>query len=267
MSKQRRYPEARVEALPNMVVAARQAGLYRCSGRPDESGHRVGDGKSLSSAGKVLAAELWTYAYPALKVMLRDCLVVPQLRRLGVPTPVLTAEQIEAITQTDGHRHDLAGAMIVRALPRFLERVVVENKWDPVRSALTTHFVNACLLAYPDVVKQWIKERYQLTSGFDELGLVAVRQDTELVIENRELVRAVVLRAPERIRPILTWLWLGYTVTEVAEKLKLNPSTIRSRLFEFRKGTLLPLVRSGQLIPPHGHVLQASRLAVEAGAR
>ncbi|WP_144065228.1 hypothetical protein [Lentzea albidocapillata] len=66
MSKQRRFPEARVEALPDMVVAARRAGLYRCSGRPDESGpdghppmFRVREDELLVGVNRFLAHEVF----------------------------------------------------------------------------------------------------------------------------------------------------------------------------------------------------------------
>jgi hypothetical protein len=255
MRSQRRYSDARVDRLPDLLATAQARGLYRTSRCEVE-------GREMTGPSKMLAGELWAYAFPVLKAVLRDGLVVRELQQLGVPAPALTSEQSEAITATEYHRDDLAGTMIEHALPRFLERVVTKNKWDPTRSALTTHFVNACLLAYPDVLRRWARDRLELTSTIDEAGLKAMRLDTELVIQNREAVRSIVTRAPEGIRPILAWSWLGYSTTEIAEKLELNPSTVRSRLFEFRKKKVLPLIRSGRLIPPVGYALQSPHLSL-----
>lgn len=260
MRSQRRYSDARADRLPDLLATAQASGLYRTS-RYDQRSRWDEEEKELTGPSKMLAGELWTYAFPVLKAMLRDSLVVPRLQQFRVPAPALTSEQSEAITATEYHRDDLAGTMIEHTLPRFLERVVTENKWDPARSALTTHFVNACLLAYPDVLRKWTRDRLELTSTIDETGLKAMRLDTELLIQHREAVRSIVARAPEGIRPILAWSWLGYSTTEIAEKLELNPSTIRSRLFEFRKKKVLPLIRSGRLIPPVGYALQSPHLS------
>ncbi len=256
----RRYSDAQVEHLPVLLANAQAAGLYRVIRHEVPSIHWDDEVKELTGPSRALAAELWTYAFPVLKNLLRDGLAIPRVRQLGVPVPTLTNEQSEAIIATDYHRDDLAGAMVEHVLPRFLERVVTKNSWDPTRSTLTTYFVNACLLTYPDVLRKWIKDRSELTAALDEAGVRVVQFDTELAIQDREMVRSVVLGAPEGVRSILAWLWLGYSIAEIAEKIQLNPSTIRSRLFEFRKKKLLPLIRTGRLLPPAGYALQAPSL-------
>lgn len=244
----RRYTEARAARLPELLAAAQAAGVNRT----------LRDGTTaMTPQCKMLAGELWTYGFPVLKSLLREDTIGARLQRLGARPPRLNADQSEAITKTEYHRDDLAGTMIELALPRFLERVVNAREWDPARSTLTTYFVNACLCAYPDVLRKWIKSRAELTGAVDLDGVRRVQRDTELVVQDRETVRKIVIKAPHKVRPILSLLWLGYNVGEIGEKLKLNPSTIRSRLFEFRSKKLLPMIAHGRLVPPAGHALRS----------
>ncbi|WIV60740.1 sigma factor-like helix-turn-helix DNA-binding protein [Amycolatopsis nalaikhensis] len=246
-----RYTEQRSAGLGDLLEAAQAAGVYSKK-RKTPAGDRM-----YTPQAQRLFEELWTYSYPVLKAQLGVDAGFTAALRVVRGMPYVSDEAREAIMETEYHRDDLAADMILTALPRFFGKVIERREWDSTKSKLTTFFVNACWLAYPEVLKRWLKERTELTGTVDDSSVKTVKA-VDLQVPNQELVRMIVLKADHtRVRPILALLWEGYTIAEAAEKLELNPSTVRSRLFEFRKKKLLPQIAQGNIFPPRGHALQS----------
>ena len=240
------------ERLELLLQHAQSAGIWRTQA------HTAG--RVFTSETAELAGGLWSRAFPALKALLKSNKIALQMHRLGIRVPPLTNDHRDAITGREENRDELAAEMILARLEPFLEHVVADRAWNRWQSALTTHFINGCLLSYPSVYRRWAKQRKTTTGELDLNAITEVRRDVSLDIADREVIRELVKEAPPPVRPILSLLWLGYTQREIAEQLGISAGAVANRLYQFRHRTVIPKVVRRHLEAPEGHLPNTPRL-------
>lgn len=76
--------------------------------------------------------------------------------------PFVDYDEREAIQRTEEHRQELTAEMFHLAVPRFLNHVVENRRFDATKSTVATHFVNGCIWVYPEALRSWVKSRRQL---------------------------------------------------------------------------------------------------------
>lgn len=136
---------------------------------------------------------------------------------------------------------ELAGETNAAALSYFRTDVLIPRVWDPTRGAsITTFFVGACVLHFPNVYRRWLREA----------GVEQVRPDEDLaileVVEDpghyarpdgrAELVSSFEAAARDPVlREILILEAQGFTKQEIAVKLATSLKAVESRLYRFRE--------------------------------
>ncbi|TKG60257.1 MULTISPECIES: hypothetical protein [Pseudonocardiaceae] len=106
----RRFDDERLSGLPRLLEAAQAAGVYSNKRR------HVDGTRAYTPQTELLVSELWMYAYPVLLKALADDAGVSRARQL-VGLPHISDEAREAIMFTAYHRGDLAGDMLLKAIP------------------------------------------------------------------------------------------------------------------------------------------------------
>jgi DNA-directed RNA polymerase specialized sigma24 family protein len=135
---------------------------------------------------------------------------------------------------------ELAGETNASALSYFRAKVLVPRVWNPTRGAsISTFFVGACVLHFPNVYRRWLRE-----AGDEQLH--PTDRDPALVLEDDslyarpdrqvELVNTVdnAVRDP-MLREIFVLEAKGYTKDEIAAKLDTTAKAVESKLYRFRE--------------------------------
>lgn len=212
-----------------------------------------------SVAAGHLIAPLWLHSFAVLQAFLRDGTIGEHLGRLGYPlSSKLTDADHELIRTSTEVREDLAAEMILRALPKFLDNLAA-GVWDlEGTAAVSTAFVNACLLRFNRVAVPWARARRARPAGPDLDPLERMERmahgQPHHVADQLQLGKLIAI-APVLVRPILELYWLGYTREEVAAKLEISREAVSTRLHYWRKEKLIPMVQTRRLIPPAGYKL------------
>ena len=105
---------------------------------------------------RALEEALIRYAVPVLRHLLASGHLVDKATRLGRPP----APQDAWLDFTDDDRQDFTHEMVASALPAFTRAVFEQRHWAPGRGAsLRTYFVNACILQFARLQRQWLYNR------------------------------------------------------------------------------------------------------------
>jgi hypothetical protein len=220
----------------------------------------------LTPAGQDLWAALWAYGFKSVQAILRDGALKSRLMALGVSMRGLDRvgpSEWEAIGQRGDVREQLASEMNLLAWPRFANKVVHENYWQPEQSQLTTLWVNACLLRAVPVVTRWARGQANTRFGTN-LHVKRQMPNAFVRFEDAEQYKDLVRSAPDKVREVLELLLADYDYDEIADALGIRTTTVANRLYRYRKDIVLPKLLRGELHAPRGHVLQeiAERLEI-----
>ncbi|MEV6661547.1 RNA polymerase sigma factor [Nocardia fluminea] len=209
----------------------------------------------LTFAGQKLAAELYDPAVGTLIGWLEGGEIVVKSRYGPLPQRVVDA------AMTNWHlREDIAVDTFVSALPGFL-RNVEAGVYDPNRGTTQlSYFVGACRNRVGDV----IRARQHIFGEVlqDTAVLLRTLQDSRAGFD-RDLeetdglaaARDILLRAPHDLRKVLLLrVYDGVTITQAAKRLGLNPTTVRTHLFRFKR-KLVALHLEGKIVIPEGTAL------------
>lgn len=108
---------------------------------------------------EMFASELCAYGYPVIMAWIRRGLIYKLCTEKGRP---ISASEAERATLNESYedRLELAMDTTARAMTYFRSEVLLKNKWTFHGGAtLTTYFVGACLLAFPNEFRRWQGER------------------------------------------------------------------------------------------------------------
>lgn len=100
-----------------------------------------------------------TYATGTLRRQLLDGSINTKLARLRCPVQLGIVER-EHLRAHPVERDDLVQDAVFAALLRLREHGILGGEWDPAKGAdLMTYFVNGCLLALPNPLRDWRRHR------------------------------------------------------------------------------------------------------------
>ena len=100
-----------------------------------------------------------SYGTGTLRRQLLDGSINTKLARLRCPVQLSTAER-EHLRGHPVECDDLVQDAVFAGLLRLRDRGILGGEWDPAKGAdLMTYFVNGCLLALPNPIRDWRKHR------------------------------------------------------------------------------------------------------------
>jgi DNA-directed RNA polymerase specialized sigma24 family protein len=175
------------------------------------------------------------YAVPVLQHLLADGRIVSKATRLGRPPGGSEAW----LDFTTADREEFARDMVADALPVFTKAVFEEQRWSPGRGAsLKTYFVNACILQFPRLYREWLDQRRTVRPAGLEIDLNGdpARDPAITVALRDEVTRMLGKIADRQIQEVLVLRGAGYTAEDAARQAGLTPKAAESRLARIRKG-------------------------------
>jgi hypothetical protein len=176
------------------------------------------------------------YAVPVLRQLLKDGRIVSKATRLGRP-PGCSETWLDF---TEADREEFARDMVADALPVFTKAVFEERLWTPDRRAsLKTYFVNACILQFPRLFREWLDQRRAVRPSGLELdpGGGDPALDPAITVALRDEVDRMLAKIADRqVREVLILRGAGYTAEDAARQVGLTPKAAEGRLARIRKG-------------------------------
>ncbi|MET8997165.1 hypothetical protein [Amycolatopsis sp. NPDC004169] len=151
-------------------------------------------------------------------------------------------------------RVELALETVAIALKMFRERALLGGQWSPEKgAALGTYFIGACLLAFPNVFRSWVREykrwqpvqryglpdsageqlkdrRQSLDRGFDE-DPADVACGRALVLNHLHLLRE---QPAATVYVVAAVVLQGKSYAEVGSEVGLSAEAVKQRLYRYR---------------------------------
>ena len=174
------------------------------------------------------------YAVPVLRKLLADGRLASRASRLGRPpgSPGTLAELTEA------DREELVRDMVADALPVFTRAVFQDRHWTGARGAsLKTYFVNACILQFAQLYRQWLDQRAVRPAGL-EIDTASTRPvlDPAVTVALRDEVDRLLAGITDpQLREVLVLRGAGYTAGDAARQAGLSPKAAEGRLARLRQ--------------------------------
>jgi hypothetical protein len=205
---------------------------------------------SLSRAGftgpeyEIFAGELAAYAYPIVLSWLRRGLIWGHCADRGRPLNPTDTER-EKIEGTFDERLELALETVAEALRFFTERALRSGRWTSGGgAALTTYFIGACLLAFPNVFRRWRRAEQRWRQGMTAATLDCPEgrtladlpgSDPADVVAARSAALAELSHMPEMTRQAAALVADGMSFSETAAFLGTTSRAVEGRLYRYRQ--------------------------------
>jgi DNA-directed RNA polymerase specialized sigma24 family protein len=226
-----------------------QAGVVFAAGRAggdrDGAARRLADQRVVQAVleeglhgprHQALEDALIRYAVPVLRKLLADGRIVGRAVRLGRPpgAPGTLAE----LTAAD--REELVRDMVADALPVFTRAVFQDRRWAGAgRASLTTYFVNACILQFAALHRQWLDQRRAVQPAglqIEAAGAGPAPDPAVTVALRDEVDRLLAGITDPRLREVLVLRGAGYSAEDAARRAGLTPKAAEGRLARLRQG-------------------------------
>ncbi len=111
--------------------------------------HRLDAGTFAGPGFDQFQDALARYALAALAQMTTTRQIIPRLQRLGRPAP-------SALPTAPEDVGEVVNDAVTDGLRLFRRHAMAGNGWSPeLGASITTYFVNACLLTYPNALRRW----------------------------------------------------------------------------------------------------------------
>lgn len=176
------------------------------------------------------------YAVPVLRKLLADGRIVNRAARLGrgPGSPETLAEL------TDADREELVRDMVADALPVFTRAVFGDRNWTSARQAsLKTYFVNACILQFTSLHRQWLDQRRAVRPAGLEIEAASTRPalDPAVTVALRDEVDRLLAGITDpQLREVLVLRGADYSAEDAAQQAGLTPKAAEGRLARLRQG-------------------------------
>ncbi|MEU3344234.1 sigma factor-like helix-turn-helix DNA-binding protein [Streptomyces sp. NPDC006700] len=136
-------------------------------------------------------------------------------------------------------RYELAADTIIKTVPKFRDRIA-DGRWQASRSRLTTYFIGAAILEFPNVYRRW-ESSLKVSSAEELWGLagdfegVSTERGPAATAADRDEVRRIVGTLPGDLQQIVELKADGYTTAEVAGLLGVTEKAVERRLYRLRR--------------------------------
>jgi sigma-70-like protein len=141
-----------------------------------------------------------------------------------------------------GKQQDLVSEAANVALKSLLENAILAGEWSPEKSSLCTYYVNGTVIAYAKLHNAWVRQaRVEVTTEapnhYGEFSASRSRPSSnpEQVVIFRDLIRRALSLGGPKAREILWLRSLGYSTSEIAERMNLTSSAIGNRIYRLRQ--------------------------------
>jgi DNA-directed RNA polymerase specialized sigma24 family protein len=183
---------------------------------------------------RMLEEALIGYAVPVLRHLLGTGRIAGRAAHLRRPL----GDRDGWLNFTEADREEFARDMTADALPVFTRAVFETRCWSPsYKASLKTYFVNACILEFPRLYRQWARHRRAQPVGLD-VDLISVPElDPAVEVALRDEVRRLLLQIKDpQVREILILRGAGYSAEDAARQAGLTVKAAEGRLARVRKG-------------------------------
>lgn len=140
---------------------------------------------------------------------------------------------------TIADREDLVAMAVGNGLELF-RQALLDDRWKPERGAsLKTYFLGGCILAFPNVLRQWRNEhqRYRraVVRSAREVAARRPRIEPVDVIDAVNALRSLTCDESQRSQAIRSLCFDNYTPAEIAEVLGMTPGAVNAALSRWRR--------------------------------
>ncbi|MEB8342588.1 RNA polymerase sigma factor [Streptomyces endophyticus] len=181
-------------------------------------------------------AALVDYALPVLKGWMRTGEIFRKCREYGRP---VRADETLARWERD-EQEELAALTVAHALKQFRDRALIAEGWRPTGGAsITTYFVGACVLQFPNQFHSLMSEKRRWEAGVssasadDPTGQPPFDDPSHLAALRDEVDQMLGLLPPE-LRKAAEMIRDGYTHAEAAKALGITPGALSERFRRIR---------------------------------
>lgn len=187
------------------------------------------------------AADLWAYAMPVIKSMIRTGRIQDLGQRRGVPIWINSGER-QALHASLEDRDELAVDTIAWTIEFFRTSVLSKGKWDPAKgTSLRTYFIGACAFGFHRAFRIWSVARGKRIYEFELdlwLGrrLEPLEPDVAEQAARRDLLGKILARATPEARAICGLILQDLTYAEIGERLHgLTARAVEGHMHRLRK--------------------------------
>jgi hypothetical protein len=183
------------------------------------------------------------YGVGTLHRLLLDGSINAKLARLGRPVQ-LSAAELEHLAASQEERDDLVRDAVFTGLVLFRDRGIADGTWSPERGAdLMTYFVNACLLALPNIVGSWRTRRARtppIVPHHVELESFAMAGDDPSLraLDDAALDALLASLPPQIARVARTVACDGITWAAACRRHSVSPRMVEGHLRRLRRSQL-----------------------------
>ncbi|MFJ6943283.1 hypothetical protein ACISU4_01245 [Streptomyces wuyuanensis] len=197
----------------------------------------------LRSAGfqgpeqQVVESRVVEYAWRLLNTWMVTGEIFNRVKAVNRPVPTDPAARERLLTDAEA-RSDLAADTVLAALPVFRAQLA-EGRWDSKQATLTTYFIGAVILSFPNVYRSWLRRSAHevrvsaLGVTPEELSpgdLPRAEDDVSSSVESNETVAAFLkmLKSPDR--EMAQMLAEGKSIAEISHRFNVTRKAVQQRL-------------------------------------
>ncbi|MGW1931252.1 HTH domain-containing protein [Streptomyces sp. NPDC001919] len=181
------------------------------------------------------------FASQLLKRWMRTGEIFNRAEAAGRPVPMDPVAR-ERLQSSFEERDELAVDTVLAALPLFRKQLK-NDKWDPEKGALTTYFIGAAVLGFPNVYRAWAR-RLAIDARVAPMGVTPedlspldiprAEDDVARLVEENETVTNFFKKLKSPDREVAQMLYEGKTASEIAEHFKVTRTAIHRRLHRLK---------------------------------
>jgi hypothetical protein len=192
---------------------------------------------------EIFAGELAAYGYPIILAWLRRGVIWKYCADRGRPLSPTDADR-ETLANVFDERLELALETVAAALKFFKNRVLRTGTWAFDGGAtLTTYFIGACLLTFPNVFRRWqaAERRWHRALAAETLNCSEGRSLADLpgadpanIVADRAAVMNELDSMPPGIQAAAALVVDGMSFSEAGDVLDTTDRAIEGRLYRYR---------------------------------
>jgi DNA-directed RNA polymerase specialized sigma24 family protein len=194
--------------------------------------------QAVGCAGPVwdlVAAEFARYGWSVMSAWLSSRLIAGKCREKGRPVDLPD-------NWSAADREDLVATAVAHGLETF-RKALVADRWKPEKGAsLRTYFLGGCVLAFPNALRQWAKDRRRYHEGTtawarEQATRSSVVEPVDMV-DALDALKSLIRDESDRDQAILFLCFHNYLPKEIAEILGMSHGAVNTALYRMRRRQL-----------------------------